>query len=136
MSLPSLGLSLYHGMMEGDLSRAWKRLKKKRGWEDMAGITADLRETMVRLAPIPQDMAEEMADFFLTEPVDEEILYKSEEVLEVLTGDWRPADSALTDDDWDFLRELVNAWAPELDMDVVTDVMKLIVDRGDFSRRL
>ena len=102
----------------------------------MAGITADLRETMVRLAPIPQDMAEEMADFFLTEPVDEEILYKSEEVLEVLTGDWRPADSALTDDDWDFLRELVNAWAPELDMDVVTDVMKLIVDRGDFSRRL
>ncbi|MDF1567279.1 MAG: hypothetical protein RQ801_11545 [Spirochaetaceae bacterium] len=122
--------------MEGDLSRAWKRLKKKRGWEDTVGITFDLRETMVRLAPIPKDMAEEMADFYITEPVDEETVYKSEEILEVLTGDWRPAESALTDDDWDFLRELVNAWAPELDMDVVTDVMRVIVDRGVFSRRL
>ena len=121
--------------MEGDLTRAWKRLKKRRGWEDTAGITADIRQTMVRLAPVPKDMAEEMADFFVTEPVDEEAIYKSEEILEVLTGDWISVDSALTDDDWDFLRDLVNAWASELDMSVVTDVMRVIVDRGDFSGR-
>lgn len=119
--------------MEGDLLRAWKRLKKKYGWDDRENITAEIREMMVRIATVPLGMAEEMAEFYLPEPVDEDAVFKSEEILELLSGSWTSENSVLEDDDWDFLREQVNAWALEMDMDVVTDVMQAVVENGGFS---
>ena len=121
--------------MDGDLSRAWKRLKKKKGWDDAEGIASELRELMIRFAPVPPGMAEELADFYLPVPVDEDAVYKSEEILELLAGTWVPEDSMLEEDDWNFLKEQVNAWAPDMDMDIaiVTDVMKVVVERGGFS---
>lgn len=119
--------------MEGDLLRAWKRLRKKYGWDDRENITAEIREMMVRIAAVPSGMAEEMAEFYLPEPVDEDAVFKSEEILELLSGSWTSENSVLEDDDWDFLREQVNAWALEMDMDVVTDVMQAVVENGGFS---
>ncbi len=119
--------------MEGDLSRAWKRLKKNIGWDDKESIAAELRETMIRFAPVPADLAEELADFFITEPVDSDVVYKSEEILELLSGTWAPENSVLEEDDWNFLKEQVNAWALEMDMDIVTDIMRAVVNRGGFS---
>ena len=119
--------------MDGDLVRAWKRLKKKYGWDEIEKIDRELREDMARFAPVPRDMGEELAVFYLASPVDEERIWKSEEILELLNGTWTPQQSALTNDDWDFLKEQVNAWAAEMDMDIVTDVMRAAVDRGDFS---
>ncbi|MCK5249544.1 MAG: hypothetical protein KAJ98_06235, partial [Spirochaetaceae bacterium] len=113
--------------------RAWKRLKKINGWDDTEGITAELREMMIRFAPVPPGMAEELADFFIPEPVDENVIYKTEEILELLSGTWVPENSALEEEDWKFLTEQVNAWALEMDMDIVTDVMKVVVNRGGFS---
>ena len=118
--------------MEGDLARAWKRSRKKNGWDNDEDIAADMRATLVRFAPVPDGMAEELAGFFLAGPVDEESVYRSEEVLEILAGEWSPRGSALVDEDWEFLRDLVNSWALEMDMGVVTDVMRVIVDRGGF----
>ena len=120
-------------VMDGDLSRAWKRLKKKNGWDDTEGIAAELREMMIRFAPVPPGMAEELADFFIPEPVDENVIYKAEEILELLSGTWVPENSVLEEDDWKFLKDQVNAWALEMDMDIVTDVMKVVVNRGGFS---
>jgi len=116
--------------MNGDLSRAYKRLKKKNGWDDAGTTAKELRETMIRLSPVPVGMAEEMADFYLNNPIDPETVYRAEEILELLSGSWIPEDSVLEIDDWDFLREQVNAWAMEMDMDVVTDVMKAVVSHG------
>ena len=120
-------------VMDGDLSRAWKRLKKKNGWDDTEGIASELREMMIRFAPVPPGMAEELADFFIPEPVDENVIYKAEEILELLSGTWVPENSVLEEDDWKFLKNQVNAWALEMDMDIVTDVMKVVVNRGGFS---
>ena len=119
--------------MDGDLARAWKRLKKKYGWNETDRIALEIRENMARFAPVPKDMGEELADYFLPSPVDEESIYKAEEILELFSGTWIPVDSALADDDWEFLKEQVNAWAVEMDMDTVTDVMRAVVERGGFS---
>ncbi len=129
---PSLCGALYHGTMEGDLVRAWKRSKKKHGWDNDEDIGADMRETLARCAPVPRSMAEELAAYFFPGPIDEESVYRSEELLEILTGVWAAEASALTDEDWEFLKELVNEWAVEMDMGIVTDIMKVIVERGDF----
>lgn len=88
---------------------------------------------MVRYAPVPRSMAEEMADFFLPSNLDEEAVYKSDEVLELLAGRWSSQNSILSDDDWSFIEEQVNEWAHELDMRIVTDVMRAVVERGGFS---
>ncbi len=116
--------------MNGDLSRAYKRLKKKNGWDNSEAIAAELRETMMRLAPVPMGMAEEMADFYLGKPLDDDVVFKSDEILELLSGTWSSENSLMEIDDWDFLKEQVNAWALEMDMDVVTDVMKAVVSYG------
>ncbi len=116
--------------MNGDLSRAYKRLMKKNGWDNSGATAVELRETMIRLSPVPLGMAEEMADFYLNDPMDADTVYKSDEILELLSGTWAPENSLLESDDWDFLKEQVNAWALEMDMDVVTDVMKAVVSYG------
>lgn len=122
--------------MEGDLVRAYKRLKKKYGWDDTEQVDVELREDMIRFAPVPQEMGEEMADFYLSSPLDDEKVWKGEEILELLAGSWASENSVLADDDWNFLKELVNVWALDMDMDVVTDVMRVVVDRGGFSEDL
>jgi len=121
--------------MNGDLSRAYKRLKKKNGWDDVEVTAKELRETMIRLSPVPAGMAEEMADFYLNDPVDSDAVYRAEEILELLSGSWIPEGSILKIDDWDFLKEQVNAWAMEMDMDVVTDVMKAVVSNGGYAEK-
>lgn len=118
--------------MEGDLVRAWKRSRKKHGWDNVEDVAVDMREMLSRFAPVPNAMAEELAIYFLPGPVDEEAVYRSEEILEILGGNWGPEGSALVDEDWEFLRELINEWAPEMDMGIVTDVMRVILERGDF----
>ena len=119
--------------MDGDLTRSWKRIRKNRGWDNTAGITEDLRDAMASMIPVPRDMADELSEYFVPELVDQEVLYRAEEVLEVFSGTWTEKDSALSDEDWDYMKELVNAWAEHLDMDVVTDVMRYVVDRGGFG---
>ena len=118
--------------MEGELTRVWRRIKKRRGWEDSAGIAADLQESMAKFSPVPPDMADELADYFIGDPVDEQTVYKCEEVLELLSGSWKDQESALNHEDWIFIRDLVNLWAIELDMDIVTAVMQAVVDKGGF----
>ena len=118
--------------MDRDMSRAWRRIKKKRGWDDADGIASELMSVMTSLLGDPAPMAEETAAYFLGGGIDDEALYKSDEVLELFDGSWRPEGSILDNDDWDFLRDLVNVWAGELDMDVVTSVMRAVVDRGGF----
>lgn len=39
----------------------------------------------------------------------------------------------LGDEDWDYLKELVNAYALDMDMDVVTYVMQHVVEAGVFD---
>jgi len=108
-------------------------LKKKKGWDDTEGIEKELQETMIRLSPVPGGMAEELADFYLNGSFDTDGVYKADEILELLSGTWVPENSLLEIDDWDFIEEQVNAWAMEMDMDVVTDVMKAVVS---YSKRI
>jgi hypothetical protein len=121
--------------MNGDLSRAYRRLKKKNGWDKAEETGKELQETMMRLAPVPGAMAEELADFFLEDSALEETVYRADEILELLNGTWIPEDSVLKADDWNFLEELINAWAVEMDMDVVTDVMKAVVSYGGYAEK-
>lgn len=121
--------------MNGDLSRAYRRLKKKNGWEDSGKITSEMKAAMRKLSPVPEAMAEELADFYLQDPVTADALNKSEEILELLNGTWGAENSILESDDWDFLKEQVNAWAIDMDMDVVTNVMKAVVSNGGFTEK-
>ncbi len=119
--------------MNGDLARAWKRLKKKYGWDDTENVDAELREDLIRFVPVPRAMGEELAEFYLASPIDEDRVWKAEEILELLVGTWSAQSSTLTEDDWEYLKEQINIWAMDIDMDIVTGVMRAVVERGGFS---
>ncbi|OQX29368.1 MAG: hypothetical protein B0D92_04020 [Spirochaeta sp. LUC14_002_19_P3] len=117
--------------MNGDLFRAWKKSKKNRGRESYQSMAADVREVMARLIPAPRAMAKEIADYFITVPFDEDVLYRAEEIVNLFTAEWSREDSLLNDGDWDFIKEMINAWALEMDMDIVTNVMRATVESGN-----
>ncbi len=119
--------------MEGDLLRTWKRSKKKRGWDNYGDIAADLREKMSRIVPIPQNMAVELAEYFLPGPIDEDAIYRLEEVLDIMAGQWDAGNSILNYSDYEFIKEFANAWALELDIGVLNQIMQVIVETGGFS---
>ncbi len=119
--------------MEGDLLRTWKRSKKERGWNNYGDIAADLREKLYRIAPIPRNMAVELADYFLPGPIDEDSIYRLEEVLDIIAGQWNAENSLLNDSDYEFIKDLANAWALELDIGVLNQIMQVIVEMGGFS---
>ncbi|MBN1615933.1 MAG: hypothetical protein JW875_01370 [Spirochaetales bacterium] len=50
-------------------------------------------------------------------------------LLSLLSGDF-PATAHFADDDWDEIRETVSAEAETMDMDVVTAIMSILVERG------
>lgn len=118
--------------MKNDLYRAWKRSRKVRGWENQEDIANDMKKLMLKLLPIPQGMAEELADFYWSIPIDEATVYRAEEILEVFYAEWSEEETVLNDEDWDFLRDLVNAWALDMDMKVVNDVLRIVVEMGGF----
>lgn len=120
--------------MDGELSRAWRKIRKRRGHDDPSGAVTDLRGIMSSLVPGPPAMGDEIAEFFLGDQADDESVYKADEVLDLLAGIALPDESLLDMSDWEFIRDTVNGWAEELDMRIVTDVMRRVVERGGFSR--
>jgi hypothetical protein len=119
--------------MNGELERAYRRIKKKAGWDNPERIIAELRETMVKMSPVPAQMAIEAAQYFIDDIQDDSFIYRAQEVMELFNGDPQlQKKSMLSASDWNFIRELVDEWAAEMDMDIVTGIMTAAVDNGVF----
>lgn len=118
--------------MEANLNRTYKRSRKKRGWQDGDGIIEDLKSAFTRQAPVPKGMAEELAAWYLPSPQipDANTISRCEEILLLLNDEWTPENSLLGPDDWEFLSDLVNDWAEEMDMKVATHIMRVVVEMG------
>ena len=120
--------------MDGELSRAYRRIKKSRGWNNPLEISKDLKTEMVRLLPLSPLMAEDIAVFFISAAPDDNSVYRAQEVLELFDGSWeRGADSLLTENDWEYIRDSIDEWAAEMDMEIVTFIMRIIVESGGFK---
>ena len=122
--------------MEGELTRVWKRARKKYGRDAQEEIAGSIRHVIVKHFPIPNEMAEEIAEYYLEQEIDYCLVEKLDEIQELMNDRWLPEESALGGDDWDFLKDLINDWALEIDMELVNRIMKIVVEKGGFSGSL
>ncbi len=116
--------------MNNEFLRQYKRISKtcQGRLEEREG---ELREALVRLlGGFPRDMALEGADYFLRGESWEEEVQKGADLLDLHNEEFDAPSSVFDREDWAFLKELVNSYADELDMDWLTYFMQFLLDRS------
>lgn len=85
---------------------------------------------------LPEPMQAELFDFFSRKYRADEEHYTLDdalflgEIVDLFTGEYNEETDPLDDEDWDFVRDVIDENALELDMQTVNYVMKLVVDKG------
>ncbi len=117
--------------MDSDFLHVWRRAVKKSRDEDE--LRDSLREHSRRVIGGPEGFADELFAWFLADrPDDAEAAEKLSLIPDMLDGRFEDRWDIYTPEDWEMLRDLVNGYAREMDMDDVTNIMRLVVDRGGF----
>lgn len=114
--------------MNNEFLRQYKRIAKAHSG-DIYRMLPDLNDTLVRLlSPMPEEMALELADYFLKEEDFEERIQRCADLVDLYGEDIDINESVLSRDDWLFIKELVNSYGGELDMDWVAYFMQFVID--------
>ncbi|MDC7221821.1 MAG: hypothetical protein PQJ59_17955 [Spirochaetales bacterium] len=115
--------------MNNEFIRQYKRISKTcQG--DFTGKEGELREVLTRLlGGFPSEMAREGADYFLPGNSVEEEVQKGADLLDLHNEELEGDKAYFTAEDWNFLKELINAYAEDLDMEWVAYAMQFLLDR-------
>ena len=115
--------------MNNEFLRQYKRIGKACRW-DLTGKNGELKEALVRLTGgFPEDMAWEGVEYFLPGENTEEEVQKGADFLDLHNKELNGDASLFTGEDWLFLKELVNDYASEMDMEWVAYFMQFLLDR-------
>ncbi len=115
--------------MNNEFLRQYKRIGKACGW-DFSGKEGELKEVLVHLTgKFPEDMSWEIAENILAGENLELEVQKGVDIQDLHNGELNESQSVLTEKDWQFLKEIVNVYAAELDMEWVTYFMQILLDR-------
>jgi hypothetical protein len=88
------------------------------------------------LSSLPEPMRAELFDHFSSKYRADESSYTIDDaiflgdVIDLFTGAYDDERDPLDADDWDFVKDIIDENALELDMDTINYVMKLVVDKG------
>ncbi|MDC7223438.1 MAG: hypothetical protein PQJ60_06820 [Spirochaetales bacterium] len=116
--------------MNNEFLRQYKRISKAcKG--DFSGGTEELKEVLIRLLNgFPRDMAREGADYFLPGLNVEEEVQKCADLTDLHNEELESSQTVFTGEEWTFLKELINAYAEDLDMEWVAYAMQFMLDRN------
>ncbi len=87
---------------------------------------------------LPPEMRREILDYYIDLYESKRGAYRDfremalvlADVVALFTGDYGDEDHTLGEADWDFIRDLVNDYAAELDEKLLTEIMAQVVSRG------
>ena len=117
--------------MPKNLRPYWNRLKKTPPGPEYDKNLRKMRQAMQQQLPLPADIANEILNHLLVNPLSRDSLYKVEETIDIMLGE--PADngnSTLSERDINFIIELIDSRAMHMDMKVVTAFMQTALYRG------
>ncbi len=121
-------------MNTNEFGRSCKQLRKKYNFETTDDFLSDLRELFIKSIGEHEDFCLELMDYCLSPgDVEDKDIEKLSDMVDLFHLNYNDGYNQLDQDDWVFLKDLVNVWALEMDMDTVTYVMQLVVDAGVFS---
>jgi len=116
--------------MNNEFLRQYKRISKScQGQLDQKGD--ELREILARLMNrFPAGMAREGAEFFLKGEAWDGEVQKGADLIDLHNEELNGESCTFDREDWVFIKELVNSYADDLDMDWLTYSMQFFLDMG------
>ena len=120
-------------MNSNDFNRNCKQLRKKYKYECTNEFMNDLQELFVKALGQPEDFSLELMEYCCPGNLPEDRHFdKLADMVDLFQMDYDESFDRLEQEDWAYLKELVNSWAMDMDMDIVTYIMQLVVDAGEF----
>ncbi len=121
-------------MNANEFERSSKHIRKKYNYENSPELMADLSELFVKYMDQPEDLSLDVFDYVLNgRELEDGHIIKLSDMVDLFRMDYNDEFNHLELEDWRYLKELVNGWALEMDMDIVTYVMQRVVDAGAFD---
>lgn len=121
-------------MNTNEFERSCKQLRKKYNFKNSPELIDDLKELFIKSLGQPEDMALDLFEHVLDgKDLEDSQVVRLSDLVDLLQMNYDEGFNRLEMDDWKYLKELVNGWALEMDMDIVTYVMQNVVDAGAFD---
>ncbi len=121
-----------------DFERTYRSLRKKYkgmiGNEESRDFRRDLLEAFLLSLGENEEMGRELFDYCTRLDLMEKLqVEKLADMLDLFHQNYDSSCNQLNDEDWVFVKELVNGFAEEMDMDNLTYVMQQVVEAGVFG---
>ena len=120
-------------MNSNEFNRSCKHLRKKYQYECTEEFLKELEELFKKALGLPEDFSSELMDYcYPGSEVDDKYFDKLADMVDIFNMEYDENVDTLEKEDWIYLKDLVNSWALDMDMDLVTYVMQLVVSAGVF----
>lgn len=117
--------------MESPFYRGIKKVKKNFYADNTLDVEADIKSLLYKNMDIAESVCDDIYFKYCNdrEKIIDAAFYLSD-IVDLFNGDYDELNDPLEEDDWYYIRNIVDACADEMDLDIVTYIMRLIVDRG------
>ncbi len=117
--------------MESPFFRGIKKIRKNYYADKSIDVENEIKELLGKNVAVAETIQE---DLYVKYCEDSENLFDSanqlSDVVDLLNCDYDETNDPLEEDDWLFVKNIVNSCADEMNMDTVTYIMRLIVEKG------
>lgn len=117
--------------MESPFYRGIKKIKKNYYSDQTIDVDRDIKELLYKNMDISDSVCD---DLYFKYCSDKDNIFDSaivlSDIVDLFNGDYDEKNDPLEEADWVYARNIVDASADEMDLDRVTYIMRLIVDRG------
>jgi 5'-deoxynucleotidase YfbR-like HD superfamily hydrolase len=116
--------------MNNEFLRQYKRVSKKHSGE-LSKMIPDLKELFSSLLKdFPSDMVFDLIEKFIKDDSSENDIQRAADIIDLYNEELDGENSDLSLEDWFYLKELVNSYAEDLDIEWVAYVMQLLLDKN------
>ena len=121
-------------MNTNEFERSCKQLRKKYNFENSPELLNELKELFTKSMGQPEDLSLDLFDHVLDrKDLEDSHVVRFSDIVDLFQMNYDAGFNNLEINDWRYVKDLVNGWAMEMDMDIVTYVMQNVVDAGAFD---
>ncbi|MBI9098890.1 MAG: hypothetical protein JEY91_10465 [Spirochaetaceae bacterium] len=117
--------------MESLFYRGIKKIKKNFYSGATADVESDIKELLYKNMDVDESVCD---DLYFRYCGNSENIFDSAETLsdivDLFNGEYDEVNDPLKEEDWIYIRNIVDASAEELNLEIITYIMRLIVDKG------
>jgi len=117
--------------MESPFYRGIKKIKKNYYADNKIDVEKDIRELLYKNVSIDDSVLDEVYSKYCgnSENLFDSAFYLSD-IVDLFNEEYDEVNDPLNEADWIYIRNMVDSCAEDLNLDTITYIMRLVVDRG------